>query len=158
MNLLLVRWSSAALLLASGVVSGWGAEEPTAAVRQDRSLIEGTWRIVELDVNGNRGSAEDARKLTVVNGADGSWVLFQDGHEIVRGTSTIDPTKMPKTIDFTPKTGDDQGRLFLGIYELGKTRRRLCFAPAGKDRPEKFQSLTGSEHLLVTFEREPSQK
>ena len=107
-------------------------------------------------MNGNRSSAEDVRKLTVVNGADGTWALFQEGREIVRGTSSIDPVKNPKTIDFTPKTGDDQGKLFRGIYELGKTRRRLCFAPVGKDRPEKLESLPGSEHFLVTFEREPS--
>ena len=28
------------------------------------------------------------------------------------------------------------------------------FAPAGKDRPTEFSSLAGSEHILVTFERE----
>ena len=98
-------------------------------------------------------SADDAKKLTVVNGADGSWSLNSDGNEVSQGTSTIDPTKKPKTIDLTPTVGDDKGKQFLGIYEVGENTRRLCFAPLGKERPTEFSSITGCEHFLVTFER-----
>ena len=34
---------------------------------------------------------EDAKKLTVVNGSDGTWNLRSEGKEISKGTSTIDP-------------------------------------------------------------------
>jgi FkbM family methyltransferase len=126
------------------------------AIKKDRKQIEGTWRVVALEVNGNKVLEEDAKKLTVVNGADGTWSLLSEGTEISKGTSTIDPTKKPKTIDFTPTDGEAKGKLHLGIYELREKTRKLCFAPSGKDRPAEFASMPGSEHILVTFEREKS--
>lgn len=124
------------------------------AVQKDRKLIEGTWRVVALEVNGSKSTEEDARKLTVVNGPDGTWSLRSDGNEISKGTNLLDPTKTPKTIDFTPTVGEGAGSLYRGIYELGEKTRKLCFAPPGKERPTEFSSTPDSEHILVMFERE----
>jgi len=123
------------------------------AIERDRRKIEGTWRVVSLKVNGNPAKEEDARKLTVVNGADGTWSVRSEGKEVSRGTSTFDPTQSPKTIDFTPSEGDAAGKEFLGIYELGEDSRRLCFAPPSEERPTEFSSPPGSGHILVMFER-----
>jgi uncharacterized protein (TIGR03067 family) len=130
--------------------------EKDDAIKKDRKQIEGTWRVVALEANGNKAMEEDVKKLTVVNGADGTWSLVSEGSQISKGTSTIDPTKKPKTIDFTPTEGEAKGKLHLGIYELGEKTRKLCFAAPGKDRPAEFASMPGSEHILVTFEREKS--
>jgi uncharacterized protein (TIGR03067 family) len=77
--------------------------------------------------------------------------------EISKGTSTFDPTKKPKTIDFTPTEGGGKGDQFLGIYQLGKGARKLCFAPAGKDRPTEFSSTPENQQILVEFERVKSE-
>jgi len=69
----------------------------------------------------------------------------------------FDPTQKPKTIDFTPTTGDAKDKLHLGIYQLGENARKLCFAPPGKERPTEFSSEPGSGHILVKFERVKSQ-
>lgn len=124
------------------------------AIKKDRKRINGTWRVVALEVNGNKSKEEDAKKLTVVNGSDGTWSLRSDDNEINKGTSTIDPTKKLKTIDFTVTEGEGNGNQHLGIYELGEKTRKLCFAPPGKERPSEFSSPSGSGHILVTFERE----
>ena len=124
------------------------------AIKKDRKLIEGTWRVVALEVDGNKAADEDAKKITVVNGPDGTWTLFADGKEIGKGTNSFDPTWKPKTIDFTQTEGEEKGKTYLGIYELGENTRKLCFAPPGKDRPAEFISLAGTEHVLVTFKRE----
>ena len=123
------------------------------AIKKDRKLIEGTWRVVALEVDGNKSPDEDARKITVVNGPDGTWTLFSDGKEVGKGTNSFDPTKKPKTIDFTQTEGEGKGNSFLGIYELGENTRKLCFAPPGKDRPREFISMPGTDQILVTFER-----
>lgn len=123
------------------------------AIKKDRKKIEGTWRAVALVVNGNKAKEEDARKITVVNGSDGTWSLRSEGKEISKGTSIFDPTQKPKCIDFTPTEGEGKGNQYLGIYKLGEQTRRLCFAPAGKERPTKFSSEPGSGHVLVMFER-----
>ena len=110
-------------------------------------------KVTALEINGNKAKDEDANKITVVNGSDGTWSVRSEGKEISKGTSTFDPTKKPKTIDFTPTEGDAKGDLFLGIYKLGNNTRKLCFAPSGKDRPTEFSSTPDNQHILLTFER-----
>ena len=97
------------------------------AIKKDRKQIEGTWRIVVLEINGNKANAEDAKKLKVVNGSDGTWSLRSDDKETSKGTSTFDPTQKPKTIDFTVTDGGGKGEQYLGIYDLGENTRKLCF-------------------------------
>lgn len=123
------------------------------AIKKDRKQIAGTWRVVALEVNGNKANDEDAKKLMVVNGSDGTWSLLSEGREISKGTSSIDPLKQLRTIDFTPTDGEGKGNQYLGIYQLGEKTRKMCFAPPGKERPTEFSSMPGSEHILVTFER-----
>ena len=62
------------------------------AIKKDRKLIEGTWRIVALEINGNKSNNEDAKKLSVVNGPDGVWSLLSEGKEIAKGTNSFGPT------------------------------------------------------------------
>ena len=129
-------------------------ESQDELIQHDRDHIQGTWRIVALEINGNKSGDDDVRKLSVVNGSDGTWSLVSAGKEITRGTSTFDPTKKPKTIDFTPTEGDSKGQQYLGIYELGEKTRRMCFAQPGNPRPNELLSSSGSDHILVTFERD----
>jgi len=120
------------------------------AIKKDRKHIEGTWRIVSLEIDGKKSMEEDIKKLTVVNGSDGTWSLRVDDIEISKGTSTIDPTKKPKTIDFVVDGKDH----YLGIYELGENTRKLCFAPSGQERPTEFSSTSANHQTLVAFQRE----
>lgn len=128
-------------------------DSKNAATKKDRQKIAGTWRVVTLVVNGNQASADDVKKITVINDADGTWTLLNDGKFISKGPSKIDPTIKLKTIDFRPSEGEGKGQEHLGIYELGEKTRKLCFAPPGKARPTEFSSKQGSEHVLVTLER-----
>jgi len=125
-----------------------------AAIKKDRKQIDGTWRVVALEVDGNKVAEDVAKKLTVVNGSDGTWSLRSGDEEANKGTSTSDPTKKPQTIDFTITEGNGKGDQCLGIYELGEKTRKLCFPTTGKERPTEFSSAPGSGHILVTFERE----
>lgn len=127
------------------------------AIKKDRKRIEGTWQITSLESSGDKSKDEDLKKLTVVNGDDGTWSLRSEGKEISKGTSTFDPTQKPKTIDFTPTEGGAKGDQFLGIYEFRKNVRKLCFAPSGKDRPTEFSSTPDNQQILVTFEREKTE-
>ncbi len=148
-----LRFLIVGALLSAMVTTAAADDAKDEAIKKDRKKIEGTWRIVELVVDGNKAEQEDARKLTVVNGPDGTWSLRSEDKEISKGTSTFDSTQKPKTIDFTATDGGGKGNQYLGIYELGEEARKLCFAPPGKDRPTEFASAPGSEHVLVKFER-----
>lgn len=142
------------LLVTALTVIASAEEAKDEAIKMDRQQLAGTWRIMSLEVNGNQAKEEDAKKLTVVNGSDNTWALFSEGKEIGKGTNDLDPTTTPKKIDLTVMESDGQTKVYPGIYELGDQTRKLCFAPAGKDRPTEFTTTPGSEHILVVFERE----
>lgn len=131
-----------------------GDDAKEEAIKKERKQYAGTWRVVSLEVNGNKAPDEDAKKIVVVNQEDGSWSIQVDGKEIAKGTSTIDPAKKPKTIDLTTTEGQDAGKTALGIYELDKDSRKVCYAQPGKDRPTELASKEGSGHVLVTLKRE----
>jgi uncharacterized protein (TIGR03067 family) len=124
-----------------------------AAIKKDRQQTAGKWKVVAVEIDGQKMSDEDARKYTVVNGTDGSWSLQEDGKEMDKGTSTIDPSKKPKAIDLTPTTGESKDKVHLAIYELGEKTRKLCIAGPDKSRPTDFSAKAGSEQILVSFER-----
>jgi uncharacterized protein (TIGR03067 family) len=139
-------------IVANVLAAGDDAKEK--AIKNDRKAMEGTWRAISLEVNGNKSAENDAKKIVVINHADGTWTLKVGDKEISKGTNKIDPTKKPKTIDFTPTEGEAKGKEFGGIYEQGKKSRKLCFVESGKDRPTEFLSPVGSNRILVIFERE----
>ncbi len=147
--------AQAAVLFLITVHAALGADvvDKQALIERDRKQIEGTWQVVELVVNGNRATEADVRKLTVINGSDGSWELLAEGKHVTRGDSTFDPTKTPKTLDFSPTEGDQAGQQFFGIYELGEDTRRMCFANLGGVRPGSFESTAGSGVICLKFER-----
>ncbi len=149
LTVLVAFWLAAGVGL---VAAGDSAKE--AAIKKDRAQFKGTWRVVSLVVDGNKAPDSDAQKIIVTNHADGTWVVKVGDKEVARGTSTIDPTKKPKTLDFVPTVGSNQGKTHLGLYELKGDSRKLCFVAPGKDRPTEFSSTPGSGHILVVFRRD----
>ena len=142
------------LLAVAMIAAADDAKDKDAAIKKDRKLYEGTWRVVSLEMNGDKSAVEDARKLSVVNGADGSWSVRSEGGEVIRGRNILDPSKKPKAIDLIVIEGDKDAQTVLGIYEITEKTRRLCYVSPGLERPTEFTSTRGSERVLVTFERE----
>ena len=133
-----------ALLFAAAVPLAAAGDAKEEAIKKDRMKYEGAWQVVSLEIDGNKTDEQDAKKITVVNEADGKWSLEVDGKVIARGTSEIDPTRKPKGIDLTETEGDDKGRTALGIYEVGDDERKVCYAKAGMERPDDFSAPAGS--------------
>jgi uncharacterized protein (TIGR03067 family) len=129
------------------------ADDKDKAIKDDRKKYEGTWQVVSLEVDGNKAGEDDAKKITVINEADGKWAVEAEGKVIARGASEIDPTKKPKTVDLTVTEGDNKGKTYLGIYEFGDDTRKVCLAPSGKDRPKEFTSPSGSGHILAVLKQ-----
>jgi uncharacterized protein (TIGR03067 family) len=140
------------LLLAAAVPLSAG-DSNDEAVKKEREKYQGVWQVVSLEVDGNKASDEDARKIKVINGVDGGWTLEVDGQVLARGTSKIDPTKKPKTADLTETEGEAQGKTFLGIYEQGDDERKVCYAAPEKERPDDFSAPAGSERFLAVLKR-----
>ena len=137
------------LAFAVGVV----AQADEDAVAKERKLYQGVWKVVSFVLDGKEVDESNANKLMFINKVDGAWIVEADGKEISSGKSDIDPTQKLKTIDFMPTSGVFSGNEYLGIYELGKDTRKICFAEKDKGRPTEFASPGGSGHFLITFER-----
>lgn len=142
-----------ACLFCVGLAFTLAAEDTEDAIKKDRKRIEGTWRVTAIEASGKEVAKDDIQGMVVINSADGSWVLRLDDKEIAKGSSTIDPSKTPKTIDLEMKTEKEAVEHHLGIYELGDKTRKLCFAPKAKGRPSDFKSTSENGAILVTFER-----
>jgi uncharacterized protein (TIGR03067 family) len=138
------------LVLALGAVATLAGDDP---IEKERKIYQGTWKVVAFIFDGKEANEEDVKKLTFINKKDGSWAALVEGKEISSGPSDIDPTKKPKTIDFMPTSGVFSGNEYLGIYELDKDTRQICYAEKAKGRPTEFSSVAGSGHVLIKFER-----
>jgi uncharacterized protein (TIGR03067 family) len=123
------------------------------AIKKDRKKYEGTWQVISLEVDGNQAAEENAKKITVINEADGKWAIEVEGKVVARGTSEIDPTKKPKAVDLTVTEGENSGKTALGIYEFGDDTRKVCLAQPGQERPTEFAAPAGSGHVLAVLKR-----
>jgi uncharacterized protein (TIGR03067 family) len=142
-----------ALFLSAVIPLAVAGDAKDEAIKKDRMKFEGTWQVVSLDIDGNKAEEQDAKKITVVNEADGKWRLEVEGKVIARGTNEMDPTKKPKAIDLTETEGDDKGKTALGIYEIGDDERKVCYAKAGMERPDDFSAPAGSGRILAVLKR-----
>jgi hypothetical protein len=132
------------------------ADQKEEAINADRALLAGEWRVVSVEANGNTNADPMAARVTIVNELDGKWSLLANGKTIAEGTSTIDPTTSPKTIELKSSRGsveNARGTHYRGIYEVHETTRRVCFVPADKPVPESFAGGRETGQILVTFER-----
>ena len=151
-----------ACLLLAGVLVVARSAPPAAAddvreraIRADREMMAGEWRVVSVVRDGRRMDRA-GMIVTVVNGVDGQWHLLSEGLKIAEGFNGIDPTTTPKTLDLVGVQAAVEGlrgRQYLGIYEVTANTRRMCFAPAGRPRPDAFTAEQGSGRILVTLER-----
>src|SRR5262249_10550977 len=105
------------LVAAAGLFIAADAAED--AIQKERDKLKGTWKITSFDVNGAKPvSDEQLEGVTTTISADGKLKVEANGAVVVEATTKIDPTKKPKTIDFTFTEGELQGKTSLGIYEL----------------------------------------
>ena len=146
------------LVISIGALAQDAPGSKEEAIKKDHLAIEGTWQAVSVEVNGNAVDAESVRKITTDNGRDGEWTLLVEGKEVADGTSTIDPTVTPKTIDFKTTKGANAGQTTYGIYELTGKTRRICYAEPGRPRPADFSAPAGSGRILAVFERVEAKK
>jgi uncharacterized protein (TIGR03067 family) len=151
-------WCSSAVMfvvIAAASASALAADKEEV-IKTDRALLAGEWRVVSVEANGNANADPMAACVTIVNKLDGKWSLLANGKTIAEGTSTIDPTTSPKTIELKSSRGsveNARGTHYRGIYEVHETTRRLCFVPADKPLPESFAGGRETGQILVTFER-----
>ena len=144
------------LLVAVGVLSAIGADDPVAA---EMKRLEGKREIVALESQGEKIEGKDLESLKA-NGwtFKGSKVTFADGSvgQPVESTYKVDPAKDPKEIDITAGDGPMKGKTMAGIYRIEDGRLTLCLRSPeakSKERPRRFATEPRSGLILMTLDR-----
>jgi uncharacterized protein (TIGR03067 family) len=124
-----------------------------ALTEAGRKELAGTWQAVAYALDGNKASADDMKKVQLVIDADGNASARRDGEVFIAGTTDIDPTKSPMTLDISYTEGDIKGKTVLGIYKIDDDILTMCRAGPGHPRPSEFVSSPGSGLTLMTYKR-----
>lgn len=121
------------------------------AIEVHRKELDGTWLGVLGRFDGKKVVEDEAKEVQLT--ISGERYTLVRGDKIDRGTSKIDPTRNPKTMDLTVMGGEFEGQTLLGIYEVVGDTHKACFSTAGKARPVEFASEPGSGQILWVFAR-----
>jgi uncharacterized protein (TIGR03067 family) len=134
-----------ASLAASGPVVGGGGKE---AAENELKKLQGTWQFISQEVGGKPVPPAHLAKMTITFTAD-KWAVREDGKVVQAGSHKLDPTKKPAQVDAIVTEGPDKGSTMLGIYELKGDTMKVCFDPAGKERPTSFTAQAGQMAVII---------
>jgi uncharacterized protein (TIGR03067 family) len=128
------------------------ADEPQEAAKKELAKMQGEWSMV----SGERDGQEFGKDI--VDGAKrmvkGDQVTITVNEQVfLKARITIDPTKKPRTIDYTPTEGDNKGQTMKGIYELTGDTAKFCTAQPGAERPTDFTAKEGSGRTLSVWKK-----
>jgi uncharacterized protein (TIGR03067 family) len=138
-----------------------GADKPQndkqELVKKELKKLEGIWKPVSREEGGTKEPLKDLGGTQVIFSGH-RFSFKKDDKIITQGTFEVDPSKKPKTIDFTiTSEGESKGQTLQGIYTLSKDRLQWCTGRPGKDnRPKEFSTKAKSGHLLINFKRQKS--
>ncbi len=147
------RYAVAAVaLLAAGLLLAADKDEDA---KKDLKKLEGTWVMVSGEKDGEKVADENVKASKITwKGAEATIETPHQSKEPFKATTTLDPTKKPKEMDWVRSTGPDAGKPMHAIYEfIDEDTYRVCFAPAGKDRPKEFATKAGTGHMLHVWKR-----
>ena len=133
-----MRTTSLIMLIVGGLVVSAGPEPDT---KKELAKMEGTWLVAEYDLGGKKLSSDMLKAMAVVIRGDTLTLKVKGEADIVQNL-TIDPSKTPKTLDYTFEE-DGKKIKVLAIYELVGDQLKICnFGQAANfgRRPGKFEA------------------
>ena len=120
-------------------------------MRQDLDLLQGSWTVAALEMEGQEtpaGMLANAR--VVVKGTRFTTVGMGDAYE---GALELDTSTNPRQLNMKFDTGPEKGNTNLGIYEIAGDVWKICLATRGSVRPSSFATTPGSGFALETLVR-----
>jgi uncharacterized protein (TIGR03067 family) len=121
---------------------------------EDLKKIQGAWEPTSAQAEGAQIPADDLSSI-VVTIKDHAYSV-ELGDRTDEGDLSLDPSKQPRQMDVHARSGPDEGQTLLAIYELSGDTWRVCYARAGKPRPEAFTTSEGSQRVLISYKRKKS--
>ena len=131
----------------------FGGGDITELIRKDRAALQGTWKVIASEDNGEKVPAGELKDLFLLFKGD-AIAIREAGKAEERFSFLLDPTKKPKQIDLTIKVGPKKGQTDRAIYQFDGDYLRICIQ-SDKDtpRPTEFTSRVGSNVWLVVLQK-----
>jgi len=124
----------------------WGQD-----AADERKLLQGTWLPTAAEVS--EAPLNEATLKTIKLVLEGDKYTVTVGKAVDKGTTKIDPTAKPKSLDILGTDGPNKGKTILAIYELKDDTLRVCYDLTGKVRPTEFKTKKGELIFLATYKR-----
>ena len=115
-------------------------------------MIEGTWKMIKGEQNGQDEPEEDLKisKLEIV----GDRHTVTVGKAVLTGTHQLGTSQTPMTIDSTDTAGPFEGMSLKGIFKLEDNVLTICFGAPDGDRPTEFTTKDGKASILHVWKRQ----
>jgi len=114
------------------------------AITEEMKKFQGTWKQIAYEKDGVTEPLDELGwEPRVTFTGDTFVVTLADGSIAIKGLFKLDPTREPKTIDWTDTFGEDAGKTFLAIYSLEGDQLVFCAADVGQERPTEFRTQPG---------------
>ncbi len=153
----MVHRLSTALLLAFVVSVAVLADDDA---QKDLDMLQGTWTLTAMEMNGEAAPKDLMEKLTVTFNGDRMQIdgpmAAAAGEVPVKPAFAVklNPSETPKTLDAIALNGKFQGKNLLGIYHLDGDQLRICLPNRdAKARPKEFKAPAGSDLGVMTLAR-----
>lgn len=123
--------------------------------RKELERFEGTWVLIDGEKEGQKLPADQIKKGKITwHRGQVSVDTPHQSPDTIQATITVDPSQSPKHMDWVRSTGPGKDETFHAIYEfISDDEYRVCFSPAGKDRPREFATKPGNGQLLHVWKR-----
>lgn len=120
-------------------------------VKKDMDEIQGTWKLIALEADGQQAPAEIVATLRLVFKDD--TLTFTPGEpSFTNYKFKLGPTTTPASITMIHAGGTHQGEAEMGIYLLDGDHLKICVGAAGKV-PKEFTARANSGQGMYSLER-----
>ena len=121
---------------------------------EEMKRLQGTWKQIAYERDGvTEPTDEQGWEPHVTFAGDTFTVTLADGSVPIAGTCRLDPTREPKTVDWTDTIGEDAGKTLLAIYKFEGDQFIFCAAyPAGSGR-RRSRPGRGKSSASADFEK-----
>lgn len=124
------------------------------AVQKELKALQGTWKAVALEANGNPFPKNAVPSFTYTVSADGK-ATGKMGNSEYTATMTVDPSKNPRTMENQHQSGPNKGKTQYAIYKLEGDKWTVCITAPGaaeSNRPKDFNTKN-STNVVFIFEK-----
>lgn len=127
----------------------------TALLKEELRKFRGVWKQISYERDGIKEPLDEQGWCPTTTFTDTEFtVTLADGSVPLKGSYTINPSRYPKTVNWTDTIGEDAGKTLLAIYFFEEDRLCFCAAYPGLKRPTAFRTRPGQ--VMRTFRRERS--